>query len=79
MAQKSIEEELEALKTEVAQFVANPPDRPSTLHRRFDAFEALRARAELYRTILSVQVTDLDKQLDQLTKSVEQLLSQKAA
>lgn len=79
VAQKSLEEELETLKTEVEKFVNNPPDRPSTLVRRFDAFEALRARAELYRTILNVQVKDLDSTLGQLTESVEKLLDQKAA
>ena len=78
-AQKSIEEELEALKTEIEKFVQNPPERPTTLVRRFDAFEALRARAQLYRDILNVQVKDLDTTLDQLSESVEKLLDEKAA
>lgn len=79
VAAKSLEEELAALKAEVEGFVKAPPDRPSTLVRRFDAFEALRARAELYRTILNVQVKDLDSTLGSLTESVEKLLEQKAA
>jgi hypothetical protein len=79
VAQQSLEVELESLKTEVAAFVAQPPERTSTLVRRFDAFEALRGRAQLYRDILSVQVKDLDSTLTQLTESIENLLAQKQA
>ncbi len=79
VAAKSIEEELDALKKEVEKFVASPPEKPSTLVRRFDAFEALRSRAQLYRDILNVQVKGLDSTLGQLTESVEKLLAQKAA
>jgi hypothetical protein len=75
----SIQQELEQLKVEVQGFVAEPPDRPSTLARRLDAYEGLRARAQLYRDVLNVQVIDLDKQLDEMTTSVEQLLMQKQA
>lgn len=79
VAKKSLEEDLEELKAEVQKFLSSPPERPSTLVRRFESFEALRARAQLYREILHVQVTDLDTQLDQLTVSVERLLAAKAA
>ena len=75
----AIQQELEELKAEVQGFVTQPPERPSTLARRFDAFEALRSRAQLYRDILEVQVLDLDVQLDAMTASVEKLLQQKAA
>ncbi len=75
----SIQAELEQLKAEVDGFVAAPPERPSTLARRFDAYEALRSRAQLYRDVLQVQVADLDQQLDGMTASVEQLLQQKQA
>jgi hypothetical protein len=79
VATQALQDELEALKTEVAAFVAHPPERPTTLARRFDAFEQLRARAALYRDILAVQVKDLDSTLDGLTQSVETLLAQKQA
>ncbi len=79
VATKSLEDELNALKTEVAAFVAQPPERATTLVRRFDAFEQLRGRAALYRDILAVQVKDLDSTLDGLTQSVESLLAQKQA
>ncbi len=60
-------------------FVASPPDRPSTLVRRLDAFEGLQARAKLYRDVLNVQVQNLEKTLGELAGSVESLLNQKAA
>lgn len=78
-AKVAIEDDLAALKTEVEGFVATPPDRPSTLVRRLDAFEALKARAELYRDVLQVHVLDLDASLGALTTSVEHLLNQQAA
>jgi hypothetical protein len=79
VAKKSLEEELDELKGEVQKFLCSPPERTSTLVRRFDAFEGLRARAQLYRDILKVQVQDMDGQLDQLTASVEKLLAEKNA
>jgi hypothetical protein len=78
-AKLAIEDELAALKAEVEGFVASPPDRPSTLVRRLDAFEGLQARANLYRDVLQVHVADLEATLSGLTNSVESLLNQKAA
>ncbi len=78
-AKLAIEEELQALKAEVEGFMASPPDRPSTLVRRLDAFEGLQARANLYRDVLQVHVADLENTLAGLTTSVENLLNQKAA
>jgi len=78
-AKLAIEDELAALKAEVEGFVASPPDRPSTLVRRLDAFEGLQARANLYRDVLQVHVSDLETTLAGLTSSVESLLNQKAA
>jgi len=77
VARASLEEELASLRGEIETFLAAPPERASTLVRRFDAFEALRARARLYRDVLSVQVQNLDQNLDQLTVTVEQLLEQR--
>ena len=78
-AKLAIEDELSALKTEVEGFLAQPPDRPSTLVRRLDAFEGLQARANLYRDVLQVHVADLETTLAGLTTSVESLLNQRAA
>jgi hypothetical protein len=78
VATESIESELAALKTEIEGFMATPPERASTLVRRFDAFEELRSRANLYRSILSAEVQDLDAQLNQLSASVESMLADKA-
>jgi hypothetical protein len=78
-AKLAIEDELASLKSEVEGFIASPPDRPSTLVRRLDAFEELKNRAGLYRDVLQVHVADLDATLDGLTIAVESLLNQKAA
>lgn len=78
-AERALETELAELKKEVEAFVASPPERTSTLVRRFDAFNDLRNRAEMYRDILSVQVTDLDSTLTELTSSLEALLHSKSA
>jgi hypothetical protein len=78
-AKLAIEDELAALKAEVDGFMASPPDRPSTLVRRLDAFEGLQARANLYRDVLQVHVQDLEATLSGLTTTVETLLNQKAA
>jgi hypothetical protein len=78
-AKLAIEDELAALKAEVEGFLSQPPERVSTLVRRLDAFEALKARAELYRSVLQVHVEDLEKTLGELAVSVEGLLNQKAA
>lgn len=78
-AAKSLEAELTELKAEVEHFLAQPPERTSTLVRRFDAFDALKGRAQLYRDILQVQVKDLDSTLEQLASSIERLLSSKHA
>ena len=77
IAKGSIETELAALQTEIASFIGAPPERASTLVRRFDAFEALRGKARLYREVLAVEVQGLDDQLDKLSGAVEDLLQQK--
>ncbi len=78
-ASKSIEAELTELKNEVASFMAQPPERSSTLVRRLDAFDTLKARAQLYRDVLNIQVVDLDRTLDCLSASIETLLNAKHA
>jgi hypothetical protein len=79
VARGSIEEELVALRIEIEGFVALPPERMSTLERRLDAFEALRARARLYRDVLRVEVESLDLQLDHLTSTVGRLIEERTA
>ena len=54
-------------------------ERTSTLTRRLEAFAALRERAKLYRSVLAITVTDLDRQLDEMSARVEGLIHQKAA
>jgi len=78
-ARASIDEEITALRGEIDGFLSDPPERASTLVRRLEAFEALRAKARLYHTVLQVQVQDLESALNKLTLQVEGLLQTKAA
>ncbi|HEY8211940.1 MAG TPA: DUF6744 family protein [Myxococcaceae bacterium] len=75
VARGSLETELTALRDELEAFKAQPPERPSTLQRRLEAFEELRSRAQLYRDILHVQVEDLEQHLTSMASSVEQMLA----
>ena len=75
----SIESEIEQLRAEIDGFLSVPPERTSTLTRRLESFEALRAKAHLYRDVLRIQVTDLDDRIDRLMTTVEELLTSKAA
>jgi len=79
IATASLEAELAQLQAEIAAFVSMPPERTSTLTRRLEAFAALRERAKLYRSVLAITVTDLDRQLDEMSARVEGMIHQKAA
>jgi len=76
-AQASIEQELTNLRTEINDFLASPPERASTLERRLDAFDVLRNRAQLYKTVLNTEVYGLESQLVSLENSVDALLAEK--
>ena len=78
VARASIEDELAALRIEIDGFVALPPERATTLVRRLEVFDALRGRARLYRDVLSVEVSTLDQQLNQLTATVAQMIERKS-
>jgi uncharacterized protein DUF6744 len=79
VARGSLETELAALREELEAFKAQPPDRPSTLQRRLEAFEELRSRAQLYQDILHIQKEDLEQQLTSMAASVEQMLAAQEA
>lgn len=78
-AKASIEDELNALQAEVQEFLANPPDRASTLMRRLTTYDDLRRRAGLYQTVLSAQVYGLGESLAQMERQVHGLLADKKA
>jgi hypothetical protein len=78
-ARAAVEDDLVALRAEIERFLAEPPDRASTLMRRLQVFEELRSKARLYHSVLSVQVQDLEASLDELTLSVEGLLQSRAS
>jgi hypothetical protein len=73
-ASAAIHDDLQALTEEIQHFLVEPP-RPSTLTRRLEAFDALRQRAQLYHSILQVQVSDLEAKLTELTSHVQGLLN----
>lgn len=78
-AKASIEDELNALQTEVQEFLACPPERASTLIRRLNTYQDLRSRANLYQTVLSAQVNGLSESLAQMEQQVSGLLESKRA
>jgi len=78
-ARASIEDEIRVLRTEIDGFICEPPGRASTLGRRLEAFEDLRAKARLYESVLEVQLQDLEASLNKLTLEVDDLLQGKAA
>lgn len=73
-ARSAIEDDLTALRAEIEGFLHTPPERASTLVRRLQTFDELRAKARLYHSVLSVQVDDLEASLNDLTRHVEGLL-----
>jgi len=78
-AQGALEGELAALKAEIEAWATAPPSRISTLASRVEAFQALRDKADLYRGILSVEVSALDAGLDTLTENVRRMIEAKEA
>lgn len=77
-AQQSLETELAALQAEMQQFLHEPPERLSTLMKRFDSYENLRNRAHLYKDVLSLHVSELEQGLTKLTSQLEELLDEKS-
>ena len=73
-AHESIEAEITTLRAEIQRFTAEPPERVSTLVHRLERFEALKQKAQLYHSILEVQVQDLEGALDELADTVRRLL-----
>jgi hypothetical protein len=78
-ARDALSDDITALRAEIEGFLKQPPDRPSTLMRRLQTFEELRAKANLYHSVLEVQVTDLETSLNELSAHVEGLLSNTSA
>lgn len=78
VAQGSLEDELRKLQKEIADFVTAPPERVSTLEKRFDSFKELRARAELYKLVLGTTVQGLEENIQQMSDTLSQLIAQKS-
>lgn len=78
-ARSSLEDELAALRAELEEFKAAPPDRSSTLERRLQRYAELSTKARLYHDILKVQVDDLDHELHGMAATIQALLSSAAS
>ncbi len=78
-ARSALEDDLAALRAEIESFLQVPPERISTLTRRLQTFEELRAKARLYHSVLQIQVSDLEAGLHDLSRHVEDLLQAKAS
>lgn len=77
----ALETDLAKIREEIDGFLTNGVDgtHTGTLERRLEVFSDLRARADLYRSILNVTVEDLGEQVDAMEASVHSLLAMKAA
>jgi len=73
-AHSAVQREIEDLQAEIKAFVDEPPGRTLTLVRRLETFEDLRAKAQLYQSVLNVQVSDLETSLNELSATVHGLL-----
>jgi len=73
-AHSAVQREIEDLQAEIKAFVDEPPGRTLTLVRRLETFEDLRAKAQLYQSVLNVQVSDLETSLSELAGKVRELL-----
>lgn len=78
VARRALEDDLEGLQAELKSFIESPPERESTLLRRLQQFEDLRARARLFSTVLQVRVDDLDKQIVTLEGVVNDMVTQRS-
>ena len=73
-ARESFEGELAAVHAELRDFASTTP-RASTLQRRLDEYEELRARVDLYADILEAQKDSLAARLDEATAKVKSMLA----
>lgn len=74
-ARGSIEAELTTLKEELAKFATDSKVRGGTIQNRIDAFQALRAKASLYHSVMAVEVDDLGVAMDELEATAAKMLA----
>ena len=73
-AQDALRSELRGIHDEIAKYVTDRPTRDSTYAHRFEELAALRDRAALYSTVLSVEVTDLEGEIANLEGVLQSIL-----
>lgn len=74
-AQASLEQDLADLLAEMGRFVDKPPKSAETLEARLRTFEDLRAKADLYRTVLGAKVGEIEQHLDSMAKLASKMIT----
>lgn len=72
-AMTNMTDELHKLEAELVTWAEELP-RTTTLQRRFDAYKALKAKAEMYASMLSIKADDILTGLSACTKKAKELL-----
>lgn len=73
-AKRSLEEELHEIEAEIEEF-ATKSVREDTLKRRLASFKETKAKAEMYASMLSIKVDDINAGLAACTKRIMSLLN----
>lgn len=73
-ASKSLGEELASLQAEIEKFKSTPP-RPSTIKKRFELYQELRKRVDLYTTMLDITIADFDEGMAACEAELTKMLS----
>jgi len=71
---RHLEDKLASIAEEIEEFKTKPP-RKDTLDRRIEEFKSLRQTVEMYSTILSLKVDDLNQGLEDCENVVKQILT----
>ena len=73
VTKQALEEELAKLAAQIKDFVADPPRR-DTMRNRLEEFQAMRSRASMFSTMLSVTVSDLEQGITDCEDTLKKLL-----
>lgn len=72
-ARRSLEEEIKEIEVEIMRFKEAAP-RSDTLRRRIEEFKTLKAKAEMYSSLLSIKVKDINQGIEDCTSQVKKIL-----
>lgn len=77
-AQDSLRSELADLHAQIEGYKTNPAKRATTYETRLEDLAALRDRASLYHTVLSVEVSDLEAEVQTLEATLQDMIDNPA-